>query len=509
MIRHLVAGALALWAVLGASGARAEWRAATSRHFIIYADTSEAALRAQAVALERMDWSLRHFLRLEDSKTAASNPLTIYVTSDAAIHALCRCTSAAGFYQARVSGSVAFTSRDSGLSDNAAEGARIVLFHEYAHHFMYGAYALAFPAWFSEGFAEFASTIRITDKDVTIGRAAQHRAAGLLLGKQFRAQEMLDPKFIAQVRGGAAMDAFYGRGWLLTHFFLFRPERFKQFDAYLHGINRGQPGLEAARAAFGDLAKLDKEVADYLAASRLPAMTVTPESMPAPEIALRRLSAGEAAMIRLRMDSTHGVSAKTAAPLYQRAAPVAARFPDDAVAQGWLAEMAYDAGEMDAARAAADRALARDPKSVQALLYKSRVALAAAATANATDPAVWNEARRPILVANRLDPDDAEPLWLFYTSFALQGAPPRPSALTGLYRAQELVPEDEDVRFAAAIERIRAGETDAAKRLIRPIAYDPHAAPDNPAARMLAALDAGKPKEDVLAAGERRDKPAE
>ncbi len=500
MIRQMVAGALALCAMIAAPAARAEWHEAMSPHFVLYAEGREDAVRRQAVALERLDWGLRHFMSREDAPVVASNKLTVFVTSDQGMHALCNCDSAAGFYIPRVGGSVAFAERSTALGDSVADSSRIVLFHEYAHHFLLGSYDLAFPAWYSEGFAEFASTLRITDTEVTIGHPAQHRAGGLYLGNQFSVQAMLDPALHAKVRG-PAMDAFYGRGWLLTHYLTFKPERFRQFSAYLQALNSGRPAMDAAREGFGDLKKLNGEVDDYLRRNRIPGLTMPYRDAP-PPIALRALGAGEAAMIKLRMESVRGVDAKRAAAVYRRAAPIAARFPDDAVAQGWFAEMAYDAGEDAAARAAVAHALAKDPRSVQALLYQGRLALREAARSKATDPTVWTAARRPIVAANRLDPDDAEPLWLFYTSFAAEGATPRASALAGLYRAQALVPQDPGVRFAAAVARVKAGEMEQAKRLIRPIAYSPHAGPDNPAARMLAALEAGKPRDAVLAAAE-------
>ena len=47
--------------------------------------------------------------------------------------------------------------------------------------------------------------------------------------------------------------------------------------------------------------------------------------------------------------------------------------------------------------------------------------------------------------------------------------------------------------------RLQAGEGTAARALLRPLAYNPHAGPDNPAARIVAALDAGTPPREALA----------
>lgn len=220
-------------------------------------------------------------------------------------------------------------------------------------------------------------------------------------------------------------------------------------------------------------------------------MLVRFERLPKADVAVRVLSAGEQAMIPSRMQSDRGVNRTTAGEVYARASAVAAAWPQDAVAQGWFAEMAYDAGQDQAAEAAADRALAVKPDLQQALLYKGLLHLRRAASDKTKDPARWNEARSWVIRANRADPNAAEPLAVFYSSFRMAGERPRESAVKGLERAFELVPQDQGLRFMMASQQISAGQIDQAKRTLRPLAYDPHMPPDNPAATLLALLDSG------------------
>ncbi|WP_298669465.1 hypothetical protein [uncultured Sphingomonas sp.] len=497
MMKRLVLALVGL-GVMGASAARAEWMEARSRHFILYGDTSEKSLRAQAVALERLDQSLRFFLKKDDTAESASNPLTVFITRDSDVRKFSGNPAAAGLYRARVGGSVAFSAGFDGSSNFP----RIVLFHEYTHHFIAESYPLAFPSWFSEGVAEFASTMRLESDRAVIGIPAQHRAYGLFAAPKIPVQSMLDPATWARLQWADQADAFYGRGWLLTHYLFFHEGRFAQFSRYVALLNAGRPPLKAAEEGFGDLRALNHEVEGYLGGRRIPGMYLPFRDKAEPQVTLRPLLPGEAAMIRLRMESTNGVDQKTAKSLYERAAPIAARFPDDPVAQGWFAEIAHDAGEIEAGQKAADLVLVRDPKSVQGLLYKARLRIRELVRDKVHDPAAWQAARSTIIAANRLDPNNAEPLWEFWKSFAAQGVPPVKSAFTGLYRAQELTPQDDDVRYAAAVARVQAGEEDWARALLRPLAYDPHAKGDNPAARMLAALDAGLKGNAVLAAAE-------
>jgi tetratricopeptide (TPR) repeat protein len=493
-------GLLALvCAMTAASSARAEWLEARSRHFVLYADSGEQSIRRQSEALERLDWGLRRFMNLKDEPEIESRKLTVFLVEDRDIARLCRCSNIGGFYMSRVSGSLAFSGK--GGWAEAGNNGRLVLFHEYAHHLLLGSYDLAFPGWYSEGFAEFASTMRINPDAAVIGYPAQHRAYGLLDGQRFSAEQMFDPALRSQLKSGEQVDAFYGRGWLMTHYVSFNPTRAGQFSDYMRAINKGTPGVAAARQAFGDLKAMNGELGAYLTRRSLPGMTMRYVDAQLPPVTIRKLSPGEAALIDLRMESVRGVSSESGAKLYAKAAPIAARYPDDAVAQGWFAEMAYDAEQDAVADGAATRALARDPKSVQALLYRGRVKLRQLEQAKSADPAAWDAARQFIIGANRSDPDDAEPLWWFWQSYAMEGREHRASAIKGLIRAQELAPQDEGVRFAAAMARLQAEELVEAKRLPRPLAYDPHAGADNPATRMIAALDAGKTGKEVIAAG--------
>lgn len=488
----VLAGAISAGATI-VGPARAEWREAKSRHFTVYADTSEADIQAMATRLERFDATLRRLTRTDDDPAKAANGVTIYVTPSAdGVRTLCGkgdwCRNIAGFYVPRVSGSVAFTPKRGG--GDGGLNPQIVLFHEYAHHFLLGSHQAAYPAWFSEGYAEFVATTTFEKDYVQVGVAAQHRAYGLYSGDALSAKALFatgNPKL-----SDAQRESVYSRGWLLTHYLMFDPVRGPHLQAYLRLLNDGTPSIDAAIKAFGDLKKLDRDADAYLRRSTIPGLRVPYATLGTPAVAVRALTPGEAALIRLRMRSTRGVNRETATPLYAEAARAAAPYPNDARSQGWLAEMAYDAGQDDAAEAAADRAIAADPKSVQALLYKARVRLRRAQAAKATDPKVWGEARGWIVKANRVATDDADVLASFYRAFQMQGVPPTKNAVAGLVRAVELVPQDPSLRFAAAGQFIQDKDLPAARAMLRPLAFDPHAGADNPAAKLIALIDSGK-----------------
>jgi len=468
-----------------ATGAQAEWLKATSRHFQIYSNTSTESINALATKLEQVDGALRRISGIKDGNETAANPVTVYVLeSPAEIQRLIRSDNVAGFYVGRANGAVAFTPRRSG---DGQLDPQLVLFHEYAHHFLLGQSNVAYPAWLSEGYAEFVATARFPKDGVQIGAPAQHRAYGLLDAAKLPITTLFAP---GPKLTGIQTDQIYGRGWLLTHYLIFEGTREGQLATYLSAIDAGMPPLDAAQKGFGDLKQLDREMNARLNASTLPAFRYPLDKLPQPVVAVRPLSAGERAMIDLRMRSDRGVNRTTAQPILAEAIPIGARFPDDPVVQGWLAEMALDAGRYDLAEAAADRALAIDPKSSQALVYKGQTHLRRAREAKIKDPAVWKEARSWLLKANAIDPNDAYTLMLYYSSFGMAGVKATDNAKAALARAHELVPQDEGLCFAYARQSLYDGKIDQAREALRPIAYSAHAAPDNRAAQLLAMLDA-------------------
>ena len=489
----------------GATPADAAWMKATSAHFVVYADTREATLRKQASDLEYFDAMVRRFHQTDEQEKAESAKVTVFVMpSISAVQKMSQMDNVAGFYVPRVTGSIAFTPR-SGGTDTFDLTPRIVLFHEYAHHFLFGNYAMAYPAWFGEGYAEFVSTMMERDGALWLGGAANHRAYSLVRANGLSIRQLFEPpaKLSDEQR-----ESIYARGWLLTHYIMFDADRRKQFDTYLRLFNAGKPSLEAATESFGDLKVLDRKLGAYLSKSTLPAIRVPKTTFAVPKVDVVPLTPGESAMIGFRMQSTRGVNAKTAGPLYKKAKLVAQPFATDAVAQGWLAEMAFDAGELDASEAAADAALAVDPKAGQALLYKARVHMARAVLAKATDAKTWTEARSWIVKANRAEPNNAAALSLFYESFLIQHVPPTKNAALGLYRASNLVPQDTGTRFLAARQLILDGATDDARKLLRPLASDPHGGRDNGAVRLLALLDGGMSGPAAIEALERPPAPA-
>ena len=483
--------------LLGApAAAKAEWREASSRHFLVYSEGSTQSVQDFATKLEKFDKAMRARLSLEDVDLGPANRVTVFVVDNQlAVERLARRSNVAGFYSGRAGGSIAVIPRSSGgggLNDLAPA---TILLHEYSHHIMLHNAAIAYPAWFREGFAEFNSTARFEkDGSIGFGAAANHRAWGLIGMSPLPIELLFDPtrRKFSQAEWESTI---YGRGWLLTHYLMFEPKRVGQLGKYMAALNGGKGSLEAAKTAFGDLKALDRELRVYLNQKRIPYMRVRPELLAVQPIAIRTLRPGEAATMDLRIRSRVGITKNDAGRVALAMRKSAAPFPSDAAVQAALAEAEFDAGNLDAAQAAAERAIAADPKTIDGFLYKARVAMARAKDGSGDKAPLWKEARRLILQANRVDPNDPEPLILFFRSFVDQGAPPTRNAVEGLLRAFELAPQDGGLRINVARQMLVDGKAAEARAALAPIAYDPHGgALSRAVTAVIAKLDESGPK---------------
>lgn len=282
-------------------------------------------------------------------------------------------------------------------------------------------------------------------------------------------------------------QTLYGRGWLLTHY-SFLGGHVKELLQYIAAINAGK-SVDEANQAFAPLDRLDGKLNAWAMRGTLPTIRIEDGKVPTGEIGIRKLTAGEAASMKARFWSKAGVDEKRAKTVVTWARAAAAAYPADAAAQEELAEAEYDARNYEAAEAAADRALAADPASIHAMLYKGMARMARAKAVKSTDPAEWRAIRGWFIKANRLDTEYPEPLILYYRSFVAAGQAPSEAAQQGLLKAYMLAPFDDDVRAEAGLVLLRQGNVAAARIAFERIAYGPHESADNPARAIIEALD--------------------
>ncbi|MCY7279470.1 MAG: hypothetical protein LH610_00980 [Sphingomonas bacterium] len=347
------------------------------------------------------------------------------------------------------------------------------------------------PSWLVEGFAEFMSTAQVNkDGSVGLGAGAVHRAS------VFRAPSHLKVPLTTILAGDRLLTGFeraslYARGWLLAHYLTFNPARRGQIEAYLDAIARGQPQLDAARAVFGNLGQLDRELDAYLNANKFPFLTLPARKVQIGAVKVEQLGAGAAAIVPLMMKVQVGLERNKRAALVTDARRLAAAHPDDP-----LMAMTHAAAELyndnfAQADAAADRAVALAPTSAEALILKGR---AAVGRAKSGDKAVtFATARGWFNRANRLDPENPEPLVAFYRSFIEQRIQPTANAIAALHYAASLAPHDMGLRMTSARRFLDDRKPAEARKALIPLAYNSHGGSlSEEARRMIGLIDSGQ-----------------
>jgi tetratricopeptide (TPR) repeat protein len=470
-----------------APAAADEWLEASSDHFIIYSDQREKAVKGFAERLERFHAAMGHVFGKPPTKPGPSNRVTVYVLPSAAKVRRVLGTGERylnGIYIPRAGGSVALIPRLRNASSFEMTG-ETVLYHEYAHHFMIANLTnRPYPRWFTEGFAEFFANVLFRDDgSILIGATANYRAGELINARHVPIREFLS--FDGGVGDANSLyTAFYGQSWVLFHYLLMEPERRGQWVRYLNLLTEGRAALDAAEGAFGDLDKLEKDMDRYMRRASLNARVVPGTAISIGPIAVRKLRPGEAEMMPTMIESNVGVSREEALELLPEARKVAGRHPDDAAVLTALAEAEFDAGNDDAAIAAADAALALDPQQVNAHIQKG-YALAHKVESGALPKEAWKDVRKQFVRANGVEHDHPVPLVQFYLTYVEQGERPTKNAIDGLEWAMQLAPFDASLRWLVAQEMVADERYEEAAQMLGPLAYSPHPGKDTEEALKL------------------------
>lgn len=512
--------------------ALSKWKEAESDHFLIYSAGDEKALAKLSGRLEAVHYLLNIATGAKEPADGNIVKVKVYSVGDVAdVRRLIGNpqSSAAGYYDAQLAGALSVIPRNSG-SDGSFSG-ELILFHEYAHHFMLQYQAVAYPAWYIEGFAEIIGTASFEKEGmITYGKAAKHRAQEMMYTRRYPAAKMVDGSFMKEKPD--AENWGYDDAWALAHYLTFSDKRKGQLGAYLRGINAGQSFAEAAKV-FGDLNMLSRDLNVYIDSGTVPYKTpiLPPEVMKAPSI--RPLTVVEAEFIddnivmeRLAKISTReeyeawtkvrekkGEKVKKDFDTYYKEESEARaewmkdldgrvmRFAGDPT--GWIVKAHAEcmANDFAACRTSAERALALKPDHWEAQLRKAQALIGLAEAApDAEKAALAKDARKWALKANASNPPAHEPLLYYYQSFGAEGKRAPDDAVASLEQVVATIPQIDAPRLMLAAELITRREYPLARKILKPLAYSPHESPDQAAAQaMLAKIDVAEGKAEATA----------
>lgn len=471
-----------------------DWREAETNHFRIFGTGDEKELRKFSERLEYFHGLLHLATGANESVKPLVKVRVYIVPSMGDVQRLYGPggDSVGGFYGPRDVGAFAVVPRSTG---DGTFTSQLVLFHEYAHHYMLQYTPAAYPSWYVEGFAEIASTASFERKGaITFGKAAKHREYDLANGVGYPVSKLIDGSYVEDTEKGRGWS--YGDAWALSHYLTFDETRHGQFRNYLIALNNGQKPAEAAKV-FGNLGDLQREVGAYVAGRSFSYRAVPMTEASAGPIAIRLLRPAEAQLIDMQIEIGRMVELPEKA--YKRDSETDAEFDTrlikakrdrdawmeklDALANrltgepaAWLllADARCEAEQYAACKAAAERALALGPSQRGKVRQAEAMIGAAKDLPDGQRKTQIEQAQTMLLKANAEDPNDPLALLWYYRSFAAMGRGATNDGVLALSLAVELVPQLSGPRLTLAREYIARKRYREARMTLLPLANSPH-----------------------------------
>lgn len=454
------------------SAANAQWREAISTNFIAYSDGSEKDLRERVESLERFGLILQAMTGARRPKQAPVKIKIYFVRTINDVQETMPFPSdgIAGYYAANLRSTFAVMPRQEyDRADKLSLKAKTIIQHELTHHFMYQYFPVAYPTWYSEGFADYAGMIEVDENSVAkVGLPLENRMMTINRMGWLSMKKLLTAKSYADVEGDLLL--LYAEGWLLVHYLNSTPAGRKQLGDYLMAINAGK-SFEEAASALGDLDDLDRRLRRYANQPRLNGTATAYQGVNVGEVKLRALSPAENALVMHDLRLSGGIPKARMPAFVAEVRGIAGSFADDPYALRILTEAERLAGNRDQAIAAAARWQAVTPRDGLAHMHRGMIEIEGLQAAKNTDAAAWTAARAHIVEGARLTADQPQILKAFYDSYAAQGRLPPASAQNALAAALDLVPQEDELRVQVALDYEQRGLIEDAIHTIRPLAY--------------------------------------
>ncbi len=347
--------------------ARAQtWIEVRSPHFSVVTDAGER--RGREVALQFEQMRAVFGAQLQRQRVSIPVPVQVIAVRDNKGMRLFlpwfkgKPTEAMGIY-------LASEARNFILLDLSFDGRWRTVFYGFAHLLLDANYPPA-QTWFDEGFAEYFSTIRVSNKQVRIGAPPEGLVEILKDNKLWPVTELfrVGPALLRET--GDSRTLFSAQSWLLVHY-LMDLKKLKETGDYFDLVqNQGVPLEQAIPRAFGvEAAEFDRQLDAYRRSQS--AKQVTSEAPPGLDSGGYQVATLADADHRTLLAELH-----LSSPDYKEQAPrefeeVLALKPDHAAAHRGLGYAYLRKGQFDKAGEHFRRAAELDPKDARALYYSA------------------------------------------------------------------------------------------------------------------------------------------
>ncbi|MEO6277495.1 hypothetical protein [Roseateles sp.] len=506
--------------VAGKRGEASPWFRAESQHFVVYSDTGQEDVTQLLGNLEKLDHLLRIYTQPAAKAEQREPKLTLYFHSrlsglkevDGNVPA-----DAVGGYSSCASGVQGFgvlLERIPSFGDEQLDKAPLdetlsYVFEAYARHFLYRHTDIRTPVSFIDGFAQYFSSVRFSEKQMVVGRTPP--AIGQYLyflgeGRRYSLdyEDVLQHNLAnAHSYGGEAgvRLEFEAKSWLLTHYMLSSDDNRKRLSRYLVFVERGVPPTKAFERAFNVKAGDVGNAMWRYGRVSVQALRVAMPSQPAARVSFKSLplAAGEFLLADAALKSCPSRQAGEA--LLKQVAELAARFAGDERARLTLSRAQIDWGNPQDAVPALHAVLASDDANFEAwyLLGMAELRVAERSEGDARR-AHLQAAQGHLQRARGLSPQSAEAAFAAFKAEAAGTDGPDSAALQGVISAWQTSREVDALARSAALAYAYAGKGDEAYQTLVALADNATGAPmAGWAKQWQGRLGAGVSRRDILA----------
>lgn len=463
----------------------ATWRVAESEHFRIF---TRGSLEG-AVETARMMEDYHRLLEKITNGKPPKNParLDIYVVdriSEATPPGRQKAQGVAGFYHSGEDGMHAVAVGRNTLSANG----RLIMFHEYAHHFMWGMSRMSYPTWYSEGFAEYLATAKMLPDRIEFGQVNFNRGSWLLGTPWIPPENFLSERMKALTYSQSGI--LYPQYWAYAHWLFRQSGKLDQLGPYMAEYARGgDPVALFAKYIDPNLDSINFRIRQYL---RLHATSsiMKRDGRAAAEVQVRELTPSADDLLLMTLVAQDWMPEAERAKFVAAVRGKADAYVGDRFAQRAVAAAELFQGDPGTAAALLDRLLANQPDNPELLRWRAEAVIRSDG-----DPV---EARRYLARSFKADQNDWRTLFRYAQLMGAGTKKLTPDEMDVLLRAYELAPQSDGVVFTAVSAFILDGDYDSAQILLNTRRAPPHGG-EAVAARMEAIRNAVANKDSKLA----------
>jgi tetratricopeptide (TPR) repeat protein len=254
------------------------WKLTRSDHFELYSQGEDAAARAALVWFEQLR---TFYLQKTGLAPEALHPVRVIAFRSAHEYQpyQLHLASDAHYIGTDTRDYIVLSAFEAGEFGTAA--------HEYAHAVLHAA-GLKFPPWLSEGLAEFFSTVRINQRECTLGGDLSARSQVLQRRTWLPIETLLSMSANSPVRDNREAAAmFYAQSWALVDMLVLSPEYGPRFSDLTSAFSSAAPDPNSLPRIYGkSLSAITSDLRVWTAAKHpsVPLSGIRPNPIPQQEL---------------------------------------------------------------------------------------------------------------------------------------------------------------------------------------------------------------------------------